>query len=582
MKSPKSARFSLLTLLAAATLGVSVGSVKGSTLDYTVDNLGDGRYVLDIYTPADIGYGSNKWVYGAQPVNTTLNVNLGSLLSNQTQSGSINFLNTRNSQIIRVGASVDTGANLYVYQSGLLALSGTLLGAGIGIGAVAVTIPAVQVGAYEGFTATYNLRNPDTYNAVLDLTNMTINGDPGYEAIYTDRNIDSTLNLYGNNTINGATLVDNIYVNYNTVPGSYTNTTFNGNVYGQTVLAQGANVTYTNQAQVISGGIYAANSGYRTTLNFDGANTVNGVIDMYLPGDGPWAQINIRGKGVVFNGDVTGVNTINFSNGSELSLGNGVTVSSTYINFNGNNATLNVGEGVEINSDITTTSVATGTVNFAGSAIVRGALGISGTALDAVNINGSGSVVRIEGETTAIDVKLNAESTLVLSGGLDSYNQDTDTLGNLSYFNKNSEVQVGDPYYPLATPALNTNISTTKDNNGTLKFLGGVVEVSGSVAKLGYELALIAVGGTNSGKGNDTISNSATAVIFNTDVFAHNVSLNGRIAALVMETGKSIKGTSLTTSITTDLTSIGGLDPSLLTGDQQRFSAGAEWRHAGC
>ena len=557
MKSPKSARFTFRTLLAAAALGVCAQSVQASTLNYTANDTGP-TFGLGSRLRAEIYNIDNGWIYGS-PINSpTVTSNITG-----TQNGSINFLNTRNGQFITSYTGYAGSISASIYQDNL-DIGNNLIGGGV----LVITIPLVEVriNNFASSSTTYNYYNPDTYAANLILTNAIINGDPGYEAIYTDRNIDSTLNLYGNNTINGATLVDNIYVNYNTVPGSFTNTTFNGDVYGQTILAQGANVTYTNQAQVISGGIYAANSGYRTTLNFEGANTVNGVINMYMPLDGPWAQINIRGKGVVFNGDVTGVNTINFSNGSELSLGNGVIVTSTFINFNGNNATLNVGEGVEVNSNIVTTSVATGTVNFAGSAIVRGELGGSGTALNEVNINGKGSVVRIEGATAAIDVKLNAESTLVLSGGLDSYNQDTDTLGNLSYFDKNSEVQVGDPYYPLATPALNTNISTTKDNNGTLKFLGGVVEVSGSVAKLGYELALIAVGGTNSGKGNDTISNSATAVIFNTDVFAHNVSLNGRIAALVMESGKSIKGTSLTTSITTDLTSIGGLDPSLLTG----------------
>ena len=588
MKSPKSSRFSLRTLLAAAALGVCAQSAQASTLNYTANDIGDGRYVLDIYTPSDIGYGANKWVYGAQPVVTPT---LTRDFSYSTQNGSINFLNSQNGALVHSGTSVDTGANLYVYQNGLLALNGTLLGAGLGIGVVAVTIPAVQVGAYEGFVATYNLKNPNTYNVSLNLTGMTVNGNPGRDAIHSDINVSTTLNLYGDNRINGATLVDSIHADDNTT------TTFNGSVYGATELGYGSVTTYTSQASRVEGGITSYggqtyNGEGAATVNFDGGNVVNGDVLLAPNYNGPFgasqSTINIRGNGVVFNGGSgsysgglfeyvnVGAEYINFTTAGSLTLGNNLNAIVGGINFNGNNASLNVGDNVNIvayYNGIATNAGQSGTINFSGNSTIytSGSLngeGIGGAgALSAINVNGgSSSTVRLYTPTytKAIAVNMNAAGTLVLENGLNSLYQDGLTLGTLKYFNNNAEVQIGSEGYGIEhSIELRTNISTDTNTNGKLKFLGGVVNVFGSVASLDKELARIDVGGTGSGVGDDVSSSKPytySSVYFNTDVYAHDVSLNGSEAYLTVASGYDIKGTTLSSfaTVNSGLTLAGG------------------------
>ncbi len=565
MKSSKTARFSLRSLLAAATILSVAGTASAATLNYTADDTGPlggptSRLRVEINT-------NGSWVYGTPVSSPTVN----STINGVVQNGSVNFLNTKNGQFYQTYTGFADFISSTVYQAGI-DVGGLLMGTAVG----AAIIPNVSVAVNNlaNSSSTYNYYNPDTYAANLYLTNAIINGDPGYEAIYTDRNIDSTVNLYGTNRINGATLVDNIYIDY------YSTTTFNGSVSGRTVMVEGSVANYTSSASQINGNIvvpgYDVGYGYDgegATLNFQGGNKVNGSIVLNAIG----TQINISGLGVEFNGQETysyGPNPsanviaygIDFTSAGSLTLGSGTQVLTERLHFNGNNATLNFSNNSDVYaySGIVTSAGQSGTINFAGNSTVVGGIGGDG-AFSAINVNGgSSSVVRVYGssafgpggnigEVKAIAVNLNAAGTLVLAGGLNSLYQDGVTLGTLKYFNNNAEVQIGSEYNGEgANIVLNTNISTDTNNNGKLKFLGGRTDVYGSVASLTKELQRIDVGGTGSGTGDDSNSGSKpytyNEVYFNTDVFAHDVSLNGNEAYLTMESGYNLKGTTLSST----------------------------------
>ena len=582
MKSSKSARFSIRSLIAAAALGVCAQSAQASTVNYTADDTGpvvgpNARATVNAYNE------STGWLYGNPLVSPSVTSNF----SGVTQDGSINFLNTKNGQFIQSYNGYNNSISVSVYQDGVI-ISDTLVGVAAVFTCVIPNI-SVKVENFNNASTNYNLYNPSTYSAYLNLTNTTVNGTPGRDAIHTDLNVTSTLNLSGTNYINGTTLVDTINGEDNST------TTFNGSVYGATTLGYDTVATYTSQATRVEGGIYS-NGGQNNgegaaTVNFDGGNFVNGDIlltpNYYGPFGGSQSTINIRGNGVVFNGGPgdnfggpfglvnIGVEEINFTTAGSLTLNNNLSVIVGNINFNGNNATLNVGDNVNIlaaYNGVVTTAGQSGTINFSGNATIEtydslNGEGIGGAgALAAINVNGgSSSTVRLYAPTRAIAVNLTAGGTLVLQQGLNSLYQDGQTLGTLNYNNNNAEVQIGSESNSLSSVIeLRTNISTGTRNNGTLKFLGGEVDVFGSVALDDYKLARIDVGGTGSGVGDDVSSSKPdthSSVFFNTNVYAQYVSLNGYEAYITLVSGYDIiKGTTLSSFATynSGLTLAGG------------------------
>lgn len=530
-----------------------------------------------MYNPTYIGYTLGTTNYNYDVIGTT-------------QNGGINFLNTQNNQVRSTFNSFEKNVYVGLNQDGGVTLYGTdytVFGDG------KISIRTYDVGAQaladnlNGANYNYILKNPDTYTGSLYISNSTINGTRT-SAIYADVNVNTTVNLNGTNYINGSTLVDTINGYDNS------NTTFNGSVYGATTLDYNTVATYTSQATRVDGGIYG-NGGQNNgegaaTVNFDGGNVVNGDI-LLNNNSGPFgtshSTINIRGNGVVFNGGSgqdlggpfglinIGAEEINFTTAGSLTLNNNLNVLVGNINFNGNNASLNVGDNVNIwafYNGIVTTAGQSGTINFSGNARLDtyGYLngeGIGGAgALAAINVNGgSSSTVRLYAPTRAIAVNLTAGGTLVLQQGLNSLYQDGSTLGTLKYLNNNAEVQIGSESNSLSSViVLHTNISTDTKTNGKLKFLGGEVDVFGSVASADYELARIDVGGTGSGVGDDVSSskpNTHNSVFFNTNVYAHDISLNGYEAYITLVSGYNlIKGTTLSSFATfnSGLTLAGG------------------------
>ena len=517
------------TFLAAAALSLLATAPvsQAAELNYTADNLGPSRFVVDLYTATDIGLGAGTWTYGNRPVVAPV---LAASLTNTTQAGSVNFLNYRNSALVTSATGVSALIYGNVYQSGLGI--DDLLGAAI-FGAV--VIPNVSVGINNvGSIVSYNLYNPNSYAAVLDLTNTTVNGTAGRAAIYSEVFVDTTLVLNGVNRINGATLVGNIQLNSG-------NTTFNGNVAGTTfVNALGLTLTYTGLAGQIDGTISSVG---QATINLMGGNNINSSIEL---GRFTGSTINVTGSNVVFNGASVRASTVRFTTGGSLSLANGVYLDAD-VDFAGNNATLTVGNLSDISGSVWTSGQQSGSIVFSGSSSVADHVGLNGS-FRAIDFNGgNSSTVVINGYTRANVINLNAAGIVSFGTGLDTRLVDS-TLGTLKFFNTDGQVQLGfmngEGY---SQSELFGNFVTDTNNNGVLTLVGGFQYVTGQVGALGKSLRLLNVGSANTGLGNDGSNSSESLTVIDGDVFVQTVALNSGFYAsrLSMATGHSITGTTL-------------------------------------
>jgi uncharacterized protein with beta-barrel porin domain len=522
-------------------LSAATPAVRAAEQNYTVDDLGNGRFVLDFYTSNDIGYGAGVWQRGLEPVVTPVLVRS---LNSTIQSGSINFLNFRNGALLETGVGVAASVQATVYQDGIS------INALVGVAspiiplvsvAAPVFIPNVDV-RVEGLGASvisYNLFNPNRYAADLTLADTTVNGTPGRNAINADVFVDVTLNLAGNNRINGGTLVTDINA------ASFSSTTFNGNVAGNMFLNDLASFSFTTQATQIYGNITGA-AFVPTFLQFQGGNIVNGDIGLERASG---SSIDIAGTGVVFNGTDVTVNRINFTTGGSLTLGAGISLNSN-IDFNGNNATLTIGNSAYLNGNVATSGANSGSIIFTGSALVNGDIGQFGSFRTVDLQGGNSSAVVSEGYTRANAINLNAAGTAGFGTGLDTRLVDN-TLGTVRYFNNDGKVQVGfvDVTGLARSSTVFANFVTDTNNNGVLTFVGGTQDVTGQVGAADKSLRLLNVGGVNAGLGLDLSSDSTSFTTIDGDVFAQSVliSSGANWSELTMATGHNIVGTSLAT-----------------------------------
>jgi uncharacterized protein with beta-barrel porin domain len=523
------------TFLAAAALSLLASApAQGAELNYTVDDLGASRYIVDLYTPTNIGYGAGVWTYGLRPLTTPV---LTRSITSATQSGSVNFLGYRNGALLAVGAGVSSNITAYVYQEG--AFSSTLLGVATvvfpsPVGVATIPNVSVQIENLGNHVISYNLYNPNTYDSVLNVSNSVIDATPGRNAIHTDVFVNSTLNLTGLNRINGATLVGTINVNSG-------NTTFNGNVAGTTfVNALGLTLTYTGLAGQIDGVIGSVGG---TTLNLMGGNNVNSTVNLNR---GSGSNINISGSNVLFNGTFVHADSVNFTTGGSLTLANGVYLDAD-VNFAGNNATLTVGNNSYVGGAIRTSGQQSGSLVFSGNSFVSGQVGQFGS-FRAIDLQGGGSsVVSLENYVRANVINLNAAGIVSFGAGLDTRLADG-SLGTLKFFNTDGQVQLGiingEGY---SQSELFGNFVTDTNNNGVLTLVGGFQNVTGQVGALGKSLRLLNVGSANTGLGNDGSNSSESLTVIDGDVFVQTVALNSGFFAsrLSMATGHSITGTTL-------------------------------------
>lgn len=530
-------RLSFRSLLAAALLTAATPAAQAAELNYTVDDLGPSRYIVDLYTPTNIGYGAGVWTYGLRPLTTPV---LTRSITSTTQSGSVNFLGYRNGALLAVGAGVNSQITAYVYQDG--AFSSTLLGVAsvvfpspVGV----ATIPNVSVSIENlgNHVISYNLYNPNSYNSVLNVADSVIDATPGRNAIHTDVFVNSTLNLTGVNRINGATLVGAINLNSGA-------TTFNGNVAGATSInANALSLTYTGLANQIDGAITAVGS---ATINLMGGNNVNSSVEL---GRFLGSTINVAGSNVVFNGAFVRASTVRFTTGGSLSLANGVYLDAD-VDFAGNNATLTVGNGSDISGGVWTSGQQSGTLVFSGSSTVADNVGQNGS-FRAIDLQGgNSSAVVVNGYTDANVVNLNAAGTVAFVAGLDTRLVD-DTLGTVRYFNTDGKVQVGglDAGGASRFSTVFANFVTDTNNNGVLTMVGGVQSVTGQVGAAGKSLRLLNVGAVNAGLGADLGSNSTSFTNIDGDVFAQSVLISSgtQWSELTMASGHNIVGTTLAT-----------------------------------
>lgn len=533
-------RLGLRSLLAAAVLlTAATPAARAAELNYTVDDLGPSRYITDFYTANDIGYGAGVWQYGLRPVVTPV---LNQTLSNTTQSGSVNFLNYRNSALLASASGVAATVQATVYQDGVS------INALVGVAspivplspAAPVFIPNVDV-RVEGLGASiisYNLYNPSSYDAVLNLANTTVNGTPGRDAIHAETSVDLTLNLGGVNRINGGTLVTDIFA------ASFSATTFNGNVAGNMFLNDLASFTFTTQATQIYGNITGA-AFVPTFLQFQGGNIVNGDVGLERASG---SAIDIAGTGVVFNGANVTANRINFVTGGSLTLGAGINVDSN-IDFNGNNAALTIGNNAFLNGNVATSGANSGSIAFSGNGYVVGDIGQFGSFRTVDLQGGNSSAAVVQGYTRANAINLNAAGTVAFGAGLDTRLAD-DTLGMVRYFNNDGKVQVGfvDVSGFTQTSTVFANFVTDTNNNGVLTFVGGSQTLTGQVGATGKSLRLLNVGAVNAGLGTDLSANSTSRTTIDGDVFAQTVTINSgaNFSRLDMASGHNITGTALT------------------------------------
>jgi len=533
-------RFGLRSLVAAAALlSVSVPAGRAVELNYTVDDLGPSRFIVDLYTPTNIGYGAGVWTYGLRPLTTPV---LTRSISGTTQSGSVNFLGYRNGDLLAVGAGVSADITAYVYQEG--AFSSTLLGVASvvfpsPVGVATIPNVSVQIEDLGNHVISYNLYNPSTYQSVLNVTDAVIDATPGRNAIHTDVFVNSTLNLAGTNRINGATLVSTINLN----SGS---TTFNGNVAGFTnINGSGLTLTYTGLASQINGTISRSGAEAATTVNLMGGNSVNSSVTL---GRFSGSTINISGSNVVFNGAAVQASNVRFTTGGSLSLANGVYLDAD-VDFAGNNATLTVGNGSDVSGSILTSGQQSGTIVFSGNSTVVDNVGGSGS-FRAIDYNGGNtSAAVVNGYTKANAINLNAAGTVAFGTGLDTRLVDN-TLGTVRYFNTDGKVQVGfvDLTGAARSSTVFANFVTDTNNNGVLTFVGGTQTVTGQVGAAGKSLRFLNVGAVNAGLGLDTNSNSTSLTTIDGDVFAQTVVISSGavLSRLNMASGRNITGVTLT------------------------------------
>ena len=530
-------RLGLRSLLAAAALlTAATPAARAAELNFTADDLGSGRFVVDYYTAGDISYLPAGWTYGLQPIAPPV---LSQSLNSVTQNGSVNFLGYRNSALVQSGTNVQASVEAYVYQNGT-AIGSTLVGSAT-VAPIVFTGPAfiynvqVYVENLGNRMISYNLKNPDQYEAVLSVANSVINGTPGRNAIHSDIFVDASLVLTGVNRINGGVLVNDIQVN----SGS---TTFNGNVAGATnINAGGLSLTYTGLAGQIDGAISSVGN---STLNFLGGNHVNSSVNLDR---GTGSMINVSGSGVVFNGAFVQADVVRFTTGGSLSLANGVYLDAG-VDFAGNNATLTVGNGSDINGDVFTSGQQSGSLVFSGSSRVYGDIGQAGSFRAIDFQGGNSSAVVVEGYTDANAVNLNAAGTVAFFEGLDTRLADT-TLGTVRYFNTDGKVQVGGLDYAGATltSAVHANFVTDTNNNGVLTMVGGVQNLTGQVGASGKSLRLLNIGAVNAGLGTDLSSDSTSDTTIDGNVFAQTVVISSGAngSRLNMASGRSVTGTTL-------------------------------------
>ncbi|MEY4086091.1 MAG: hypothetical protein RLZZ405_279 [Verrucomicrobiota bacterium] len=506
----------LRSLLAAALLAAVASPAPGAELNYSADDLGAGRFIVDLYTATDIGLGAGTWTYGNRPVVMPVLVrNISGI-----QQGSVNFLNYRNSALVQSATGVSNTIRARPYQDGIGV--DDLMGANI-FGFVVIPNVSIYVESLGTSMINYNLYNPNAYDAVLNVSDATVSSLTGRAAIHADAFVDLTVNLDGSNRVNGAIQASRINIQDGV-------STFNGSIAGSVLMSAGTGAVFTSLATTASGGIDSVGGGQ--SLSFRGGNTVNGGIRL-----GADSAIELRGAGIVFNGDVEAA-AAGFLAAGSLALGDGVTLRANF-NFNGNNATLSLGDGASVRGNVITTAGQSGVLEFSGAGTVFGHVGVAG-ALSAVNVLSTGADV-ITGSTKATQVSFLASGTLAMVGGLDTRLQDGVTLGSLRFANNSGEAQFG---AAAANVEVRANITTDTAGNGDVKVLGGTAHFYGSFGSAAYALRRLDVGGVGSARGLDGAVTSAE-LILHTDAFVGATRLNGGSSYLGLAAGRSITGDSI-------------------------------------
>jgi cytoskeletal protein CcmA (bactofilin family) len=395
--------------------------------------------------------------------------------------------------------------------------------------------------------------NPDTLtigsNAVFEhavtiSNNVTIGIDGEDESLFNAR-ITATSNAVFRDIVR---LDANVYIGssnadilqVNAISTFDSNATFNANTFFNANVSITENLSVTKEINVTGngsvGGTFAVTGAgdFDTTLNVDGATTLNGLTTTTITSNGAVdlnSTLNVDGSSTLNGLTVT---TLAANGTSAL---NGLTA--TTITANGAvdlNTTLNVDGSTTLNGLTVTTLGANGATDLAGTLNVDGDTTLNGltattfTANSDVDIKGT---LNVDGATTFNELSittLTANGTLTLKGDVtlgDATGDDLTFTGRAA----SSLVPKTDGVYSLGTNTLRWEQVYADDITAGNTSLGGTLSVDGSTALNGLTTTTFTANGAVDINSTLNVDGSSTLHGLTTTTFTANgtTTLNGAV-----------------------------------------------------
>ncbi len=317
-------------------------------------------------------------------------------------------------------------------------------------------------GDYTGTALRYN---EDGIVNLADTKNIT-------SAVTTDANNQGTLNLAGSSTISG-------------LVGDATNKLKEINANGST----GKTVNFTNNVFATSTNVNSGEIKFDSDLTSDvyALNPNSGILTFV--GDASGKTQNIMGN---IGNPTNSISILNIGEAgsptdySSTIINGNVFVNSTVLNNATGDSTLTLANGSNINSTITTAQNAKGILTFLGDSTATGTIGTNTEKLAQINAADTGKTVRFNSSINADNLNILGDGTVVLAD--------------------NSNI--------------NTPITTTTNNEGTLTFKGNST-ATGEIGSVSHKLKEI-----NAGASGKTVSFENPLYALNTNISSGIVNFN--------------------------------------------------------
>ncbi len=555
----------ILTFLGNGTVTGTIGATK--TLS-AINLTGGAGTTVNLLGNIMVGTGNLNFASGSSP-STALNIANGITVtgnidntSTVPDTGTLNFAGNAT-------VTGTIGATLSLFAINIQGVAGTVVNLQNN-----TTVSNGNINFTAGATtATLSLSNKVTVNASIDNTSGTAG--------------EGTIVFLGGGTITGSI-------------GTITNSIYAINLTGGVSAA----VNLQSNVTVGAGNInFATGSTSSSMLNLSNNVTVTGNINNTTGFDNK-GILTFLGNGTV-TGTIGGTNTLSAINltggaGTAVNLQGNVTVGTGNLNFalgSAPSSVLNIANGVTVTGNIDNTSTVpdTGTLNFTGNATVTGTIGAT-LSLFAINIQGgAGTVVNLQNNTTVSNGNINfatgaaATSTLsfsnnaIVAGNIDnttgknsigtvSFVGSGQVIGNIGVNNSinlltinasggaNQSVELDGTTLNIDTININDdgsgisaqgsqlilnnttgpltlggNISATTNNEDSINIKGtSLATINGSIGTNTIKLNMIQVG-------------ASAPIIFNQNVYANNIQINGNNTVTFGVNGNTTSGTITTT-----------------------------------